>query len=407
MIFPEGELEQLYKELTEKEYDNQEVFDRIKSIFDLCHEHLEENWQTTEIWLKKIYDLAVKFSIPIYQAKTKHNLGILQFRHYHLAEALELFKDTLFLYEQLKDLTNMGLIYNNIAIVYMNLANYDLALSYLQKAIRIHKKLNDTLNLNNNYLNLAIIYKRMNKDKKALDCYLKQIQLSREMNDNIVLSKCLNNVAIIYKKRKKYDIAASCLKESVKLHKQLNSLEGLVSNYLLLGGIFYVQNKPKQAFQYVHRSRKIAQRLNFRKALLEIYNSLLVLFEDSKDYKKALHYMKKYTDLKVDLLSENQDKKLTDLITEIEKRELEKNAVFSMAVTASHEINQPLMVLQANMEMMFIKLENIEDEIKISKYITKITESINDIKKILNKFSSSEHYSLTDYVADVEMVNLK
>jgi PAS domain S-box-containing protein len=89
---------------------------------------------------------------------------------------------------------------------------------------------------------------------------------------------------------------------------------------------------------------------------------------------------------------------------EAEKKILElerKRTVSAMTVTANHEINQPLMILQGSLELLRMKIKDQEQ----TKYLDKCDDSIQRIASILSKFEKTSNLETHDYVEDVEMLN--
>jgi PAS domain S-box-containing protein len=84
-------------------------------------------------------------------------------------------------------------------------------------------------------------------------------------------------------------------------------------------------------------------------------------------------------------------------IIELERR----RTVSAMTVTANHEINQPLMILQGSIELLKIKLK---DQALI-KYLDKCEDSVQRISSILSKFERTSCFETNDYVDEVEMLN--
>ncbi len=80
-----------------------------------------------------------------------------------------------------------------------------------------------------------------------------------------------------------------------------------------------------------------------------------------------------------------------------------KNAVLAMAVTANHEINQPLTVLQGNFDL-FRNTVTGDLTDKQQKFLTKMQTSIEKIQDILTKFSDSASIHFEDYLEDQKMV---
>lgn len=111
-------------------------------------------------------------------------------------------------------------------------------------------------------------------------------------------------------------------------------------------------------------------------------------------------------EVKAKIELENSYKKLKNAQEEILILE-RKNTALAMAVTTNHEINQPLMIMKANLEMLSMTLpNNVKDE-KIKKYITRIDDSVERINMILEKFRSSQEVEFEEYGGDTKMVSFR
>jgi len=84
---------------------------------------------------------------------------------------------------------------------------------------------------------------------------------------------------------------------------------------------------------------------------------------------------------------------------EIKKRE----SALATAVTASHEINQPLMILKGNVDMLSF---NVKETEKTKKYFFRIDESIKRIQDILQKFKDADRVDFKAYSENTEMAVL-
>ncbi len=86
-------------------------------------------------------------------------------------------------------------------------------------------------------------------------------------------------------------------------------------------------------------------------------------------------------------------------IAELEKR----NSILAMAVTANHEINQPLMVLNGNLEMLHT---NLPDEVKKEnrRYFDRATIAIERIRNILDSYKQLHNIDFDEYTDGTKMV---
>lgn len=77
-------------------------------------------------------------------------------------------------------------------------------------------------------------------------------------------------------------------------------------------------------------------------------------------------------------------------------------SVYAMAVTANHELNQPLTVLKGNLEMLEMSLHNLTDKQK--NYIRKIDGSYENILLILKKYQENNPVHFEIYAENDVMV---
>lgn len=82
----------------------------------------------------------------------------------------------------------------------------------------------------------------------------------------------------------------------------------------------------------------------------------------------------------------------------------QRNAILAMSVTANHEINQPLTVLQGNFEL-FLAGKNMDLLTEKQRhYLSKIEKSIENIRIIMKKFSCSSPDHFENYLDSQEMI---
>ncbi len=90
---------------------------------------------------------------------------------------------------------------------------------------------------------------------------------------------------------------------------------------------------------------------------------------------------------------------------EREKAELErKTSALAMAVTASHEINQPLMILKGNLEMYMMTIDLDSLDAGQIKRLNNISSSLERIQDILKKFHSADAIRFEEYSEGTQMV---
>lgn len=84
----------------------------------------------------------------------------------------------------------------------------------------------------------------------------------------------------------------------------------------------------------------------------------------------------------------------------------QKNAVLALALTASHELNQPLTVLKGNLELFQNSINKNSLTDRQQHFIKKMEQAIDKIEAILEKFTDLDSYSIhfEDYLGKKKMV---
>ncbi len=82
----------------------------------------------------------------------------------------------------------------------------------------------------------------------------------------------------------------------------------------------------------------------------------------------------------------------------------QKSAALAMAVTASHEINQPLTVLHGNLEMYLSSLDRDRLTGRQQKCLTKMEQSLVKVQDLLQKFQETDAIHFEEYLDKKKMV---
>ncbi len=85
--------------------------------------------------------------------------------------------------------------------------------------------------------------------------------------------------------------------------------------------------------------------------------------------------------------------------------ELERqSSILAMAVTANHEINQPLMVLSGNLFLLKESLDLEKLSEKQLEYLERMERAIYKIKSLLEKYRNADSIRFQNYLEDTKMV---
>ena len=343
-----------------------------------------------------------------------------------------------------------------IAVVYNEIGMYDKAQTFSQEALEINLRINNLHGLCTNYNTIGLVNKSMGFNEQSLNFFLKAETYALKINSFIHLANTYNNIAIVYQSTSKNTQAISFYEKSIFYRKKCNQKDQLAITYknlifllIELGQIdqakllyeeqlkIYEQIKtPKtksiilfcqtfierynknyvKVFQYLEENLKLSQDINYLPNIQCIYNFFSQFYEEIYDYKNALKYQRLLSAIDAEIVNK-EEKNLIEILNAqhqqiIDRYTLDKKikeekikAVLAMAVTANHEINQPLMQIQGNMELLNETLKNYELSEKQTKFINRVYNGIDKINDVLDKFLTNTNISFIEYIADNEMVS--
>lgn len=165
-------------------------------------------------------------------------------------------------------------MYNNLAYMYEQQGNIELALEYNAIAIRTYEEQKDTLLLANSLNNVGFIYYKQLEYDKALEYYERSVELKEAVNDNRGLAQTLNNIGLLYKKQRKYNTALTYYQRSLAIRRSINDSVGIPNSLANLGYLYKEIEDYGKALNYYAESIAIQQLRNDKHGLAGAYSNV-------------------------------------------------------------------------------------------------------------------------------------
>lgn len=293
--------------------------------------------------------------------------------------------------------SHLEAIYNNMAVVYSRLNDFNKTIVYLNKADEIYNSNGEhiaSLGIKNNIGKILITQKKYTKAKKHID-RVKKLAEAHEAYKQIILSNyLLGNLSL---DTKKYNEAYSYLIGAYKLCKIHQNKNQLFSILLLLGEVSQKKKDPREAFKYLNEAFQLSKKIS----IIEQIECLIKLHEYlaiQKRYVKALFYLKLLNKLKKLSVSEVKKNELNKVEVLFERTEKKINLENLYKLS---EINLDLKVRAEQLEDKNLKLEKVFKNIKNGQLIrTQLSPSYlnNSIKSISNLIESNNNNIADKYL---------
>ncbi len=318
-------------------------------------------------------------------------------------KALENFQNAYEVAETINKHEIKAVVLNEIANIYMIKRQFEKSLEYHQKALEVTQEENSNVSSSFIYHDIALMYSEMNRYEDALVYFQKHYDLAKDSLTTREKSIYLMNLSGITASLEDYEKAVKYGEEALAFAQQAEGVYEQCSAYEQLSNIYIRKGEFERACDNLNNAHELSKQV-FSKDKMNQIHELQVKYESEAREREAEIYRLK----NVELVEANE--KLQESYDKLEKAQQEiiqlerQKSVWAMAVTANHEINQPLMVIRGNMDLLRLKMDADVMPQNIEQYLGNIEKSIDRIGNILTKFKEKCPIRFTEYSSTTEMV---
>lgn len=213
-------------------------------------------------------------------------------------EALNLYEQTAEILKTENNLGELGIVYENIGIIHMDLGSNKNAIPNLLEAIRLIETHGSKQTLTGIYINLAVCYMESDSLEKASHYYHKAIKLSKEFDNEFQIARAMMNLANLEKKYKNYSVARAYLDSSMNLCRKNNIQIGIGFNKINMGDVYFLTGEYQKSLAELNEAQNLLAGFSVPEQLAELYLSKSLAYEKMNNQHDALTYYKKYFGIK-------------------------------------------------------------------------------------------------------------
>ena len=213
---------------------------------------------------------------------------------------------------------------NELGINFACLKIIDKSNYYYRKALRIAEIRKDSFQRSSVLQNFGINFKKSNPIK-AIELYNQALDLMPKKVDDMERLRLNYNIANIYFEQNKFDEAEVIYKRVLDVTTHKKYQDGIVMSNFALGNLFAKKRQYAISESYFLATLKILEKTNQKNLILMTLPTLIEVYENSGDYKKAYYYSNQLNKLKDSLLTIEKTKSILDLEKkyQTEKKDLE------------------------------------------------------------------------------------
>jgi len=222
--------------------------------------------------------------------------------------------------------------YINLGNIYEKLGDYDTALACFERSYQIGQKINRPQISLTSLINQAVMYwhrgntemgegdslKAIESYKLTRDEFIRSIEFSKNINDLRTLAMLYSNISIVYRNLAMYKEAIESAKESIRISKEINMLTDQLNALNNLGVAYKSIKQYKNAEKSYLESLKLARISKQKEAIKKACDNLSTVYELLGDYEKSLKYSRLNTVYQDTLFNEKKQKLIEEHKTNFE-----------------------------------------------------------------------------------------
>jgi len=175
-------------------------------------------------------------------AKSYRLIGAIFHRQSKYLDAVTYFSKSLSLYQEIEMETTQARLFTDLANVYNEINNFDLALEYFDKATQIAQKLNQKQMLRDLSVNIGFTHYEKKNYLQAISNSREAINSFESVNNQVGLADCYYLLAQSHQALNQIDTALYYINKSLGLNLSIGNPQQIIPTKLLYANILYETN---------------------------------------------------------------------------------------------------------------------------------------------------------------------
>ena len=180
--------------------------------------------------------------------------------------------------------------YNDMAIIYIDRANYQHASKYLDEAMKIRIQMNDQSGMASLYNKLGIIHQKQGRLKEALENQLSALKIYQKLGQDKWIGYTYNNIAIIHQNLDNTEKALEYHKKALEYRMKLNDKTGEATSYSNMANIFTRLHDTISAVSYYQKALDMARSLKNEELISGNLSNISNIYMGRREYGTALRH---------------------------------------------------------------------------------------------------------------------
>lgn len=230
-------------------------------------------------------------------ARMDMNLGNLYLNQGFFKPASEALFRALFVFDRLKDKSQLSKVYNNLGLLFRRSKNNKTALEYYEKSLALKRELNDKKGEAVTLGNMAMLLYYQKEYEASVKSALDGYKVCKEGNHMAYAAMCLSAAAQSLVKLGKTEHVDSYLTEVQDLITEYPDELDEAGYHLARADLFQAQNQYEEAIHSIQQAVAIYERREMLEPLQNCYSSLSRIYAENKQNVLAMEWLDKSVEI--------------------------------------------------------------------------------------------------------------
>jgi tetratricopeptide (TPR) repeat protein len=272
---------------------------RCRILAQLAETAETSEWEKFNEELKAVSEKNIALHLPPseeiifkkYLAIALNNIGFGLKDKGESQKALEYYKKSLQVAQQINDKHEIANALNNAGIAYANLGNIAEAFYCYNRCLALRQESGDKKGTAYCLNNIGLLYKNQGDIAKALACYSRSLKIREETGDRKGIATALNNIGAIYNNQSDTLKALEYYKKSMAIREAINDKAGVAASLNNIAGVYRKQGKTELALEYFLKSLQFREEIGDRQGVATCLGNMSGIYKQKGNTKKALEYL--------------------------------------------------------------------------------------------------------------------
>jgi len=260
---------------------------KVKSLCDLCWDYRFKSSDSALIFGEHALQLAIEINYPKGIAQAYNDMAIIFIDKANFRRAAKLLDESLKIREKLNDLPGIASIYNKLGIIDQKQGRLKEALEHQLSALKIYQQLQQDRWIGYTLNNIAIIHQNLGNLDKALEYHKKALEYRIQLKDILGETTSYGNMANLYARLKDTLSAVSFYEKAIDLSRNLKNDELISANLSNISNIYMSRKDYAKALKLFTESLQIRERLGDSKGISSTLSRIGTVYTETGRYNDA------------------------------------------------------------------------------------------------------------------------